>query len=294
MKPTPLSSTVTQIYSAQPDGKLFHYTSLSGAWNIARTRNIWATELRYMSDSSELLSSADRLAHVAVAHVQEGNHDVEVLAQFVRWVKQRFSDGHSQFVACFSEKGDVLSQWRGYCPQAKGISLGFHGKELAESAAAQGFFLVKCIYDRNEQSQLLRAVVKGVVAHALAVGKSADRHPDNSYHLAFEQLEFELLRVAAAMKSEAFSEEHEWRVVSEAMTRTDSPKIHYREGASMMVPYVNFELPQSAAGSLLLPTAYVGPTPNSNNSIRSLTNFLGTQVTGPFEVIASRVPYRTW
>ena len=37
--------------------------------------------------------------------------------------------GVTNFVVCFCEDGDVLSQWRGYADNGKGCSLGFSVKQ---------------------------------------------------------------------------------------------------------------------------------------------------------------------
>jgi hypothetical protein len=56
-----------------------------------------------------------------------------------RFLDQLFSDlekiDRTNVCVCsFSEKGDLLSQWRGYCPQGVGYSIGFDSAKLNELA----------------------------------------------------------------------------------------------------------------------------------------------------------------
>ncbi|WP_440531792.1 DUF2971 domain-containing protein [Variovorax sp. YR566] len=294
---TPLAPIVDRIYGTQPTTRLFHYATLANVKNIITGKALWASDIRYMSDASELGSTAKLIQGVSANLVHAGLvHDTEVLHQFAVWVGDRLTNGHALFAACFSERGNLLSQWRGYCPTGNGYSLGFEPKALAEAAEYQGFSLVKCIYDRDEQVKLLREVVIAVVAYTRAFGEAgaSERHPDNRFYPAFEALEFDLLKVAAALKHGAFFEEQEWRVVSNVVTRTDLPEIGYRPGASMLIPYVEFRLPTATNGKLQLPQVFVGPTPHPNLAINSMTNFLSSQVEDTREVWSADIPYRTW
>jgi hypothetical protein len=55
------------------------------------------------------------------------------------------------FVACFSEAGDLLSQWRGYANDAQGISIGFY-KPILQTFDTGGYnyHFKKVIYKERE------------------------------------------------------------------------------------------------------------------------------------------------
>ena len=294
---TSLKLIVERIYNKQPSSLLFHYASLANVKNIVGGRVLWASDIRYMNDAGELGTAAQLIQAVSANLLHAGKiTDAEVLSQFASWVGHRLENGHALFAACFSQRGNLLSQWRGYCPAGNGYSLGFDPIELSKTAAEQRFSLVQCIYDREQQVKLLTEVVAAVVEHARAFGEAApsERHPDNRFHPAFEALELDLLKVAAALKHGAFFEEQEWRVVSEAVTRTDMPEIGYRPGTSMLVPYVHFKLPSAADGRLRVAQVFVGPTPHQNLAINSMSSFLSSQVDGQIDIWSADIPYRTW
>ncbi len=63
--------------------------------------------------------------------------------------------GFSNFVLCFSEKPDLLSQWRGYANDGQGISIGFSKNLLTKKCneADSIFRLEKVVYINEKQRQ---------------------------------------------------------------------------------------------------------------------------------------------
>jgi hypothetical protein len=293
-----LADLVHEVYSHKPQQTLFHYTSLAGVLGIVREGALFATEIRYMSDASELSVAVSLLQRFARERLESTTLDPEILTQFTSWVEESFVDGAQLFVTCFSEQGDLLSQWRGYCPNGEGICLGFRPADVEQAAEVQHFRLVRCIYNGEEQNRLSQQIVMKVEAYAHAVGPSQEtlrlsRHGGSSYFPAFNSLSRQLLLLAAAFKSRAFSEEQEWRVVSFA-PEPDPAQINFRKGHSMLVPFIGFSLPKSGEGSLLIASGRVGPTPHRDLAMRSLLGLIRTRVLRDYWVMASDIPYRTW
>lgn len=56
------------------------------------------------------------------------------------------------YTTCFSENGDLLSQWRGYANDAKGISIGFN-KDILQTFGTGGYnyHFKKVIYKSQDQ-----------------------------------------------------------------------------------------------------------------------------------------------
>ncbi len=119
-----LSALVTRLYADRPTQPLFHYTSLDGMRSIVEQRALWATEIRYLNDAKELAHLGELLrieAGIYLEHADISDSSAEVLRQFRDWLAFRFEDGPLLFVACFTEAGNLLSQWRGYCSHGKGV-----------------------------------------------------------------------------------------------------------------------------------------------------------------------------
>jgi Protein of unknown function (DUF2971) len=300
-----LKEIVASLYGERPQGVLYHYTSLDGMLNIVRGKLLRATEVRYFNDAAELRHAAD-MVEIVVGHeitlgrLSNDPASKRLFYQFRNWLHERFSHGPHMFVACFTAQGNLLSQWRGYCPPGKGVSLGFPADVLPECAASQvpGFSFGKCVYDRDRQLDLVKAIVYRVVELARARGENLDpqrRNPENSFHDVFAEVEADILRIAVLLKHPAFSEEEEWRAVSSAIYNYVDTPIEYREGTSTLVPFIPFNLPTSDSGTLSLDYVYVGPTPRMNNSISAASTFLSKAGASPrFGVHNCEIPYRTW
>ena len=92
----------------------------------------------------------------------------------------------------------------------------------------------------------------------------------------------DLLRVSSLLKRPAFAEEDEWRVVSPLLDSNPvAPSIEYREGTSMLIPSLGFELPQSDDRQVELEHVCLGPTHHVELSMMSLNSFLAEAGAAP-------------
>lgn len=284
-----------ELYADIPQGVLYHYTTFHGLLGIVRSRKLWASDIRYMNDSAELRHTADLIGAEVKERLDNGHPDPLVLTQFVDWVSHRITNGHMLFGASFRSHGNLLSQWRGYSMPGKGVSLGFCPEAIVHCAEQQRFMIGKCIYEPSRQRLLIRKVVDGVVAHAaelVAAKPSTGGDRAGLYHRAFEQIETDLLRLAAILKHPSFREEKEWRIVSPVIPDERHAPVLFREGHAMLVPYIEFDL--SLQGQpLALDHVFLGPTANANISLNSLKMFLEQNGIVPQRGIEyCRIPFR--
>ena len=275
-----------RLYAEQPSKPLFHYTSVGALQPIIESRSLRVTDNRYFNDASEIANASARMVNAlttTVYRIREvpksewSQHFARyaALSPFLDWLKDRLSSAAAVYVGCFTENGNLLSQWRGYCPPMKGISLGFDAGRLRAAADAQGFLLGKCIYDPAEQAAIATTLVEHLT------GLLPENTPDSDYPNIAKDIEPDLLRIAALMKHSAFAEEAEWRLVSPPHENYVEPPIEYREGKSMLIPSFRFNLPRSAERSVELHQVYVGPTLHANLSIASVSNYLSKAGAGP-------------
>ena len=101
--------------------------------------------------------------------------------------------------------------------------------------------------------------------------------------------------MAALLKHPAYHEEKEWRIVSPVITNYVEAGIEYREGPSMLVPFMNFRLPEAPDRRLDIEHVFLGPTPNLNISMESLSNYLSKKGASPRKGLENcEIPYRPW
>ncbi len=291
-----LSSIASELYNQRPSSVLYHYTSLGGLSGIVSSQSIWATEIRYFNDAAELRHTSDILSAEIGQRLAESGKNHTVLKQFREWLRERLTFGHMLFVVSFTANGNLLSQWRSYCSPGKGISAGFKPEHLCQCASEQAYSVVKCIYDNDRKKGLATRIVNAVETLAQERGENLDpskRHPSQSFHGVFEEIESDLLRVAAVLKHSSFREEEEWRVVSPLVTKYVGASIRFREGKTALVPYKDFSLQRKVDGVFQLEHAYLGPTPDINLSMHSLTMHLSDSGVSPKSGLTyCQIPYR--
>ncbi|WP_208739972.1 hypothetical protein, partial [Arthrobacter agilis] len=119
-----------------------------------------------MNDSSELSYAHQTIIKYGRRFLESLNDDnckeigLAALASF-----ERGSIQDDPFIACFCEKDDLLSQWRGYGPENGSASLGLDLVSIYDSASKPGHpSIVKVIYNRTDQRTQLE----------LALGRAAD------------------------------------------------------------------------------------------------------------------------
>jgi Protein of unknown function (DUF2971) len=292
----PLSEFASSLYAAVPDTRLYHYTSIDALLQIVPSRSLWGTDIHYLNDSSELRHACERFLAEVRQLQGDPSQDQVLLAQLSEWLRDRLANGHMLFIVCFTEDGDLLSQWRGYAPHAKGVSIGFAHMHLLECAREQAFAFGRCIYDRVVQEEVSRQAIRRVLKAAQTRGPAppSEAHPTQSYHPAFQDAEPHLLRIAALFKHDAFEAEREWRAVSPGVSDFVNTEVLYRAGKTTLVPYQPLRLNLRNQTTIGVEHAVLGPTPHVELGVQALSQFLSMHrvSAGPRRTSPSRVPYR--
>lgn len=284
----------SKLYSYTPKERLYHYTTFSGLLGIIDSNKLWASDIRYMNDSAELKHTVDLIRIEITERVVSGHPKPDLLNQFLDWVTHRITNGHMLFASSFRANGNLLSQWRGYSRIGKGVSLGFNPSFILDCAKKQNFQIGKCVYKREEQRRLISEIIDSVEVLAEEIEDNLDnKNRVSVYHKIFEKIESDLLRIAAILKHPSFKEEEEWRIVSPVITDYLEEPVLFREGTSMLVPYVEFNLADSKKSPLVLDHLFLGPTPNITISMNSLKMYLSKHGIRPVKGISyCQIPYR--
>lgn len=291
-----IQEITSRLYSDTPQERLYHYTSFAGLLGIVGAKTLWASDIRYMNDSAELKHTADLIRKEITKRIGAGHPKPNLLNQFLDWVTHRITNGHMLFAASFRSNGNLLSQWRGYSRVGKGVSLGFNPEYILQSAQQHSFQIGKCVYDCEAQERLISQVIDSIETLSEEKGPDLDgqgKEGSRSYHTIFHIIESDLLRIAAILKHPSFREEEEWRVVSPVITDYVNAPVLFREGTSMLVPYIEFNLPGEGHSPIALEHLFLGPTPNITISMNSLTMFLSKNgIRPPKGISYCQIPYR--
>ena len=211
-----------------PGRVLYHYTNAAGLLGILERRCLFASDVWFLNDASEVRFAQTRMLEQVRKWADFGADQpwVEELLD-VSEAKPGWLD--DVFVASFCEEPDLLSQWRGYA--AGGFAVGFAAEVLAALDSAPGAArLVQVDYGAESGRRRLRALFEQLVACGPYSQEERER-------LARKVL----LPEMACVKEPSFSEEKEWRLL---VVEERPERILFRVRATVVVPYVEVALPE--------------------------------------------------
>jgi hypothetical protein len=268
------------IALAEPE--FFHYTSFAGLLGILQTRALWATSVHYLNDEQEYRHGHE----IVLRHIENWLSNDAESQNLLSRLGERLKawSRPDTYVFSFSSVPDLLSQWRAYCPDGSGVSIGFPKSLIERRAGALGFDFLPCIYDHTSQAQTVAAVLQAVVA---AWEQSNKGDP------VLDQATERFLRLIPRMKHRSFAQEQEWRLISRPLVgaRTRSS---YHATRTMLIPYFSLSLADEGE-PIGLSNIYVGPNHHIEAAMHAVSSLLSSagDITH-LSVTRSDVPYRTW
>lgn len=264
---------------------LWHYTNWSALEGILQSRSIWASHVAFLNDEKEI-KNAVGLAISEMDHGPGRNAPTDAL----EFAKQALV-GSSEInicVASFSAAFDQLSQWRAYASSLPGVAIGFDRAAMGQLAERNAFRVQGCIYSPQEQLTHVKACIANWLERVERADKASNRenYMSNSGWL-FAQ---DVVSVAPRLKHPKFSEEAEWRIVTDPIKSTDDWGFH--RAGSMVVPHIAIKLDHPQVAFPIRSIA-VGPNPHMSAVMTATTMLMQRYGVTP-NVYASQIPYRNW
>jgi Protein of unknown function (DUF2971) len=242
---------------SDPPDVLYHYTAPNAFTAIVNDHTSWLTNAAYLNDQGELAYPVE-VALEALAR-RRRSAPAPAIESFLARVQQTLQshiEYKDWYIASFATQGDLLSQWRAYCPQG-GYSLGFYGPRLVSILLRQGAFELRPVeYVRDRQIAILEETI---TKYELIYEELRKKHPE----LSDSEIRFEVASALGIMlslqfitfKSPAFAEEHEWRIVRRY---DDDDPLLFRERQGLLTPYMVVDLADED-GRLPLAHVYTSP-----------------------------------
>jgi hypothetical protein len=290
-----------------PDKKVFHYTSLDGLLGITKSASIWATNILYLNDASEFnyaknlfINELEQFCKVTPGFKEKKVPEESLGYYFFVILKDRInkhfpSQDLGFYVCSFSEKSDLLSQWRGYSKNGSGYSLGFTLNNLQDIVVnRKGLLIRPCIYNQTEQINAIRKLLKKTSDRfVLEVGGLEDgyRNWDTKANYIAADFLLEFVALAPFLKHPKFEEEGEWRIMASLQTKNILGDIKFRPGNAMVVPYIEIPLPMKGE-RLMIDEVFVGPTNERDLSVASTELLLKSINVACSKVNCSTIPFR--
>ncbi len=263
---------------------IYHYCSIDTFMKIIENKSLWLSDTKKMNDFHETSWIKQFIDSQLAALDKSKNKGLEEL------LKLHFDTNlNTPYIACFSEEGDLLSQWRGYADDGNGISIGFSRTDFGISeklpsvdiSSINTIGLQKCIYDKEQQNNLVKFIFENI-------NKTLDLYD------ASERLK----KLSYLFKNHGFSEEKEWRIIHTPVIKKNEngyidpvghiSDIKFRSLKNDITSYFIYNFKEK--GNSLLKEVILGPKCKANEI--DLKIFLNVHGFTNTEIKYSKISYR--
>ena len=286
---------------------LYHYTSQHGLLGILCSQAVWATNTHFLNDPTEFVHAL-AFARAMASRAYDDDYSQYFGAALYRSLDHM--QGEDLYVSSFSEKPDLLSQWRGYCPGGSGYCIGFDQELMAEYCEEQEIRLAKCLYEHDDQL----GAVANIISTAREFFPSIPFTEEKFYSLPIEekldsmaelkrQLDDDLKSdgdrvieracellsgLASLFKHEGFHEEAEWRIIASRPTQ----EVCFRPGPSYVIPFISLDFLKAKPRALK--RVIVGPNPNQSRAVKAAKILVERYGYNADIVTSSAIPFNNW
>ena len=271
---------------------LYHYTTATGLIGIMTSRRLWATDILYLNDASELDYTFDLFRQALTesplsSRLRLPALNMDPMEIIISAGTQVSKSVAHVCVASLCEDPDLLSQWRGYSHGTAGFAIGFKSRELV----ADGRLDLKQIeYSQRVHKKAIQSLVD-------EVDHEIDLTTPEGIKSAFDSkrwsaLFVRVLGLASEYKHPKFNQEAEWRARSDRLLHKG---MLIRETSLGLTPYVTLKVSDPDDKFALVSDIVIGPCREPELSERAVRSLLGA--TGldqdAVNVVHSEIPLRT-
>ena len=216
---------------------IYHYCSASTFIAIMKSKSIRLSDLNKTNDYQEKKWASRIIAQVLRERFESNGINFDLEEDY--WYNDS-SPNHLQyyknemnsilfnekpiFISCFSQKGDLLSQWRAYGQDGTGLSIGFDYKKLKSLHKGKNILIEKVCYQEVSQKNKLGALIDNAISYMRTMFSEDQVKISEDFNVYFEN-EFDCFcevlldyigQVGCTIKNPAFSQEKEIRVIYDA------------------------------------------------------------------------------
>lgn len=234
---------------------LYHYTSNQNFVSIIESKKLRLSALHLSNDSSEGKYFFELLKNKLFDEL-----NYEGLADYEHHVRN-YCEDEGAVGFCFSEDGDLLSQWRAYADDACGVSIGFDKSKLIElieesknefpsikldkMSYVGEFRDMKILTDLNRYTKKYEIDCRNDKEDTSIDGDDFLEDPPltKAKSMDFQSLIQKVSDPMYLYKNPHFSEEKEWRLYHHVYSidwLSDLQLTGYQSRKDMLIPFANF------------------------------------------------------
>lgn len=275
----PIQERLPNLQEDQLPDVVYHYTDSAGLLGILSSGSVWATDYRFLNDSSELAYTFSLAAGIAADQVAQADG---LGASFLEYVatnaRPEVYDETPYYLACFSAVQNSLSQWRAYGGR-QGFSLTFPGDistSRGYSAGRRqnpGLTLLRVIYDEAIHRSYVEALLRELLSVCESPVMSRFDSPTEALASFTPFYWAQLDRASYRFKHPDFAVEEEWRLVAWGHVHPES----FRAGHTV-IPFTKFQIFSESrsheSGRLPLMQVRHGPSDSASSTLIGLDRAL--------------------
>ena len=236
---------------------LYHYTSVRSFVGICRSASIYASDSRFLNDTSEMKHGLDlarkmlkekrgELISNAPEHLRS---EFEVFCnQLIDQLHRNHSAKYAAYVTSFCHDANQLVQWRSYCHDG-GLCFGISTKRLRRTLNPR-HRLHRCQYEPDKQKEILESVIQALPHNFSTLEGIIDYVRRDKYLAVAVELVLLFATYALLFKDKQFEQEREYRIIVTAASMIDllydnyeTPLTQHRCVGERIVPYIALDLP---------------------------------------------------
>jgi hypothetical protein len=218
---------------------IYHYTNLNNFISIVENQTLYCTNISFLNDKREYKYGVDLLLG-RIDILKDSGFNVEILDMLTKHIDLIFKS--ERYVTCFSKNGDLLSQWRAYANNGKGVAIGFESM-MIERRMNLILQRQNVTYDVKEQTEILDELIK-IMINFFEDHKEIFDWSEFGYEWLVVNAIIELLdNIISGFKDPAFFEEQEHRleyIIDGNMNKREDVEINYRASETQIIPYIKF------------------------------------------------------
>lgn len=267
---------------------LTHYTDLGGLKGIIENNELWLSHAAFLNDPQELEHGVEQTKKV-LNNLLDGKARGPTATARQKLITDIVADMENferpaAYIACFCQRSDILSQWRGYASR-QGVSITFRMSGLRSCFSDLDAELLQVAYGITEAKRhLSTAIAENFPDIVDDIDYMFGTEKDDAIRRKFKDL---LTTLVPRFKHYGFREEQEWRLV---VRNPPTDKLKFRPRGQMMLPYLDLK---SKKEKLPISAVRIGPGVNDEAVQKSIQFFLETRGYDPDLVDTSSTPYRT-
>lgn len=271
--------------------KLYHYCSIDSFYHIVKSKSLWLSNSSQMNDSNENIW-IEKYFDVIKNFFKDTKYQklVKESLDIYKW------NSNPPFIFCLSGSKDLLSQWRAYSQDGKGISMGFNTKNLKikrelPTPNVYGHHTIgmaKVEYFSHSQKKKVLELCK-----MLKNSFDSETEEDEKLFLSLD-LGISLVNWALVFKNSSFREEKEWRIIHTPTDSYEEPlaelsDLQFRLNNNRITTYYSYSFGEKF-NSELIGEIVLGPKCQMNEN--EIQEFLNHHNLGKTKISISKSTYR--